>query len=119
MEKTNIVIIEDDPGFVEILKSMLAEIPYVNVLEVYSNSVNASIGIAKHNPDFAIVDYEISGLNGLETIKTLDNPPKVLLITANEIHTEELIGLNVCIYLKKPLKDFEQFKTAVDYVISK
>ena len=119
MEKTRIVIIEDDLGFVEILKSMIAQIPYIDLLDTYSNSVNASIGIAKHDPDFVILDYEISGLNGLETIKTLDKTPKVMLITGNDIDTEELVGLNVCIYLKKPLKDFEQFKAAVDYVISK
>ncbi len=119
MEKTKIVIIEDDPGFVEILKSMISQISYIELLDTYTNSVNASIGIAKHNPDFAIVDYEISGLNGLETIKTLDKPPKILLITGNDIGTEELVGLNVGIYLKKPLKNFEQFKSAVDYVISK
>lgn len=79
-----------------------------NALEVYSR-------LEQQPVDLLFLDIEMPLLNGINFLKTLSAPPKVILTTAYAAYALEGYELNVVDYLLKPFS-FERFTKAVDKV---
>lgn len=79
-----------------------------NALEVYSR-------LEQQPVDLLFLDIEMPLLNGINFLKTLSAPPKVILTTAYAAYALEGYELNVVDYLLKPFS-FERFSKAVDKV---
>jgi len=76
-----------------------------NALEVYSR-------LEQQPVDLLFLDIEMPLLNGINFLKTLSAPPKVILTTAYAAYALEGYELNVVDYLLKPFS-FERFSKAV------
>jgi DNA-binding response OmpR family regulator len=100
-----ILLIEDDREISSTLSSVLDGAGY-HVLTA-SNGIDGQRLIEAENPDLVITDMMMPRLGGfpvLEFMKTLANPPKVIMITANEggRHKAYAEMLGVVDYLRKP-----------------
>jgi DNA-binding response OmpR family regulator len=103
-EKT-ILLIEDDREISSTISGVLDAAGY-DVL-VAPNGVEGRRIIETNKPDLIITDMMMPRMGGfpvLEFLKTLENPPKVIMITANEGGRHkayaEMLGVND--YLRKP-----------------
>ena len=118
MSKHTCIIIEDDPAFQTILKSLVNKIEEVEVLDLFDNSVDAALFITRKKPDLVFMDVEINGLSGLEVIDTLVHKPKTIVITSDKNYEEEAMELEVDAFLTKPIQSFDGFKETVLKVLN-
>jgi DNA-binding response OmpR family regulator len=103
-EKT-ILIIDDDREIAGTLQSVLQNAGYRVVMA--SNGVDGQRQIETAKPDLVITDMMMPRMGGfpvLEFLRTLEKPPFVIMITANEggRHKAYAEMLGVSDYLRKP-----------------
>jgi DNA-binding response OmpR family regulator len=100
-----ILIIDDDREIAGTLQTVLQNTGYQVTLA--SNGVEGQRLIDGLKPDLIITDMMMPKMGGfpvLEFLKTLDNPPPVIMMTANEggRHKAYAEMLGVADYLRKP-----------------
>jgi DNA-binding response OmpR family regulator len=100
-----ILLIEDDREIQSTLQNVLSTAGYQ--VSVASNGVEARPIIDNQTIDLVITDMMMPKMGGfpiLEHLKTMPNPPKVIMITANEggRHKAYAEMLGVAGYLRKP-----------------
>ena len=78
----NAIIIEDEGPAVEILLAFLEDFEHWNVLGVFSNPMQSIEVLGRGKVDVIFLDIQLPGINGLEFLRTLDNPPLVIVTTA-------------------------------------
>jgi two-component SAPR family response regulator len=119
MNPTKCIIIEDDPAFQVVIKSLLKRIPEIEIMDVFDNSVDAALFITRKKPDLVFLDVEINGLNGLEVFDSLERRPKTIVVTGEKKYLEEAKELEVDAFLTKPIQSFEHFRKTIEDVMSK
>lgn len=111
------LIVDDDPDVLAILKQALqAE----GALTQCVSDGNTAVHIADNDPpDLLVLDMMLpkrSGFLVLERVKTLEPPPVVIMVTANEgkRHQAYAETLGVDAYMHKPLRLEKLILTAVE-----
>lgn len=87
MGKIKIILADDHPLFRYGVRAKLESIPDVEILSETGDGREALDLIIKLNPDIAILDFEMPGLNGLEItnkLNELNSPVKVILLTMHD-----------------------------------
>lgn len=105
MAGNKIVLIEDDREIQGTLKAVLEETGYR--VWTATNGVDGQKLIQTESPDLVITDMMMPRMGGfpvLEYLKTIENPPRVIMITANEggRHKAYAEMLGAVDYLRKP-----------------
>lgn len=100
-----ILLIEDDREIQSTLQTVLEGAGYK--VSVASNGADGQKMIQIEKPQLVITDMMMPRMGGfpvLEFLKTVENPPKVIMITANEggRHKAYAEMLGVVDYLRKP-----------------
>jgi|SRR5688572_17189668 DNA-binding LytR/AlgR family response regulator len=109
------LIIEDEPLAAEILQDYIAQIPFLKLIETFPNALAALESIHSNKIDLLFLDIHLPGLKGLDFLKTLKNPPSVILTTAYHQYALQSYELRVVDYLLKPI-EFSRFLDAVNKV---
>lgn len=104
-EGQKILLVEDDREIATTLRSVLESCGYT--VQHAPNGKEGKRLIEEFHPQLVITDMMMPQLGGfpvLEFLKTLPNPPKVIMITANEggRHKAYAEMLGVADYLRKP-----------------
>lgn len=102
---STIVLIEDDREIGSTLSAVLEGAGYRVVLA--TNGIDGQRLVTAEHPDLVITDMMMPRMGGfpvLEFLRTLDSPPKVIMITANEggRHKAYAEMLGAVDYLRKP-----------------
>jgi len=106
MDKTQILWADDE---IDLLKPHIIFLENKGYEVITTNNGHDAIALAKeHNPDLVLLDENMPGLSGLETLLILkENKPDlhVVMITKNEEEhiMEEAIGSKISDYLIKPV----------------
>ncbi|MEO1654089.1 MAG: LytTR family DNA-binding domain-containing protein, partial [Bacteroidota bacterium] len=109
------IIIEDEPLAQERVKNYCEKLGFLDVQGILDNGLDALGFIKAQKPDLIFLDIEMDQLNGIELLQTLNNPPKVIIISAYEKYALRGYELNVIDYLLKPFT-FERFLQAINKV---
>jgi two-component system LytT family response regulator len=118
------IIIDDEENSRLLIKSRLEKLfSNITVVDMCGDVPTALDGIIKHKPDFVFLDIQMPGLTGLdlvESIKTIEPSPKVIIISAypDPVYFQSAIRNGVCDYILKPFTS-EDIKRSVDSVIEK
>ncbi|AKA35785.1 MAG: DNA-binding response regulator [Muricauda sp.] len=111
----NCIIIEDQPPAQRILKKYIEDIGTLKLKGVFSDAVQA-MELMKSEPiQLLFLDIHLPKLSGIEFLKSMQNPPHVILTTAFADYALEGYELNVVDYLLKPFS-FQRFVKAVSKV---
>lgn len=102
MATVNCIIIEDEFPAMEILKSYLSDIPDWTVDAEFTNAIDAISYLSRHAVDVIFLDIQLPRLSGIGFIKSLENPPLIVITTAYDEHAVEAFELTVFDYLLKP-----------------
>src|SRR3954454_20141771 len=115
MSKIKCIIIEDEPLAVKVLSDYISEVPFLELHETFKDAILATDYLRTNYIDLIFLDIHLPKLKGMAFLKTLANPPAVIITTAYHQYAVEGFDLNVTDYLLKPI-DFERFLIAVNKV---
>jgi DNA-binding LytR/AlgR family response regulator len=115
MPKIKCIIIEDEPLAVKVLSDYISEVPFLELQKVFKDAILAAEFLLHQDTDLIFLDIHLPKLKGMAFLKTLANPPAVIVTTAYHQYAVEGFNLNVKDYLLKPF-EFERFLTAVNKV---
>ncbi len=115
MSDIRCIIIEDEPLAVKVLTDYIFQVPYLKLEETFKDAILATDYLRQNDTDLIFLDIHLPKLKGMSFLKTLTNPPSVIITTAYHQYAIEGFELNVTDYLLKPF-DFERFLKAVTKV---
>lgn len=111
----NCLIVEDEPLATDVLVEYVKRVPFLQLKTTCSDAILALEVMQREQIDLIFLDIHLPGLKGLDFIKTLKNPPAIILTTAYHQYAVEGYELNVVDYLLKPI-EFKRFLEAVNKV---
>lgn len=112
------MIVDDEANAIEVIEHHLANFPSYEVVSKFHDGMEASQFMKTHTPDLIFLDIQMPGINGLDFLRSLRNPPKVFLTTAYRHYAPEAFELEVLDYLLKPIS-LDRFRKAIEkYEIS-
>lgn len=80
----NCIIIDDETTARVILKQVCSEIKDLIIVAEFENAVNAIKYLQNHEVDVVLLDIHLPDFTGFEFIKTLKQPPKIILTTSDK-----------------------------------
>lgn len=107
------LIVDDEPPAREIIRRYIEEVSTLNVAGECANALQAFAVLQQQHIDLVFLDIRMPQLNGNDFLKTLKNPPKVIITTAYPEYALEGYELDVTDYLMKPIP-FDRFLKAVN-----
>ena len=110
---TKYLIIDDEPIAHRIIEKYCDNLPYLKKIGNCYNAFEAMQMINENEVDLLFLDINMPKLTGFEFLKTLSNPPKVIVTTAYKEFAFEGFELNISDYLLKPFS-FERLVKAVN-----
>ncbi|HTD41997.1 MAG TPA: LytTR family DNA-binding domain-containing protein [Mucilaginibacter sp.] len=113
METYNCIIIEDEPLAAEILQEYIADIPFLNLKNTYTDALRALEDLRSNDIDLIFLDINLPKLKGFDFIQTLKNPPHIIITTAYHEYALQGYDLNIVDYLLKPI-EFSRFLKAIN-----
>lgn len=115
MSKIKCIIIEDEPLAVKVLSDYILQVPFLELQGAFKDAIHATNYLRDNSTNLIFLDIHLPKLKGMAFLKTLTNPPAVIVTTAYHQYAVEGFNLNVTDYLLKPF-DFERFLIAVNKV---
>ena len=115
MSKIKCIIIEDEPLAVKILTDYILQVPFLELQGTFKDAILATDYLRQNHTDLIFLDIHLPKLKGMAFLKTLTNPPEVIVTTAYHQYAVEGFNLNVTDYLLKPI-EFERFLVAVNKI---
>jgi two-component system, LytTR family, response regulator len=115
MSPIKCIIVEDEPLAVKVLSDYVSQVPFLQLLGSFRDAILATEYLREHSVDLIFLDIHLPKLKGMAFLKTLVNPPAVIITTAYHEYAVEGFELNVSDYLLKPI-EFERFLVAVNKI---
>ena len=117
MSNITCIIIEDEPLAVKVLSDYISQVHFLKLQATFKDAILATDWLRHNNTNLIFLDIHLPKLKGMAFLKTLTNPPSVIITTAYHQYAVEGFDLNVTDYLLKPF-EFERFLIAVNKVKS-
>jgi len=102
MNKLRAIAIDDEPFALEVVKNLMEEVPFVELVESFSKAIDTITFLQENTIDIIFLDIKMPGLSGIEFIRSLSNPPMVIFTTAYSEHAVQSFELDAIDYLLKP-----------------
>jgi len=116
MMKIKCLIVDDEELALDVIEKHISHIPTLKLVGRCDNAIEAISFLHENKVDLLFLDLNMPELNGLDLLKTLNNPPKVILTTAYSEYALESYEFGVVDYLLKPIK-LERFIKAVNKAV--
>jgi len=115
MSKIKCIIIEDEPLATKVLADYVSQVPFLELQETFKDAILATDWLRQNNTDLIFLDIHLPKLKGMAFLKTLVDPPAIIVTTAYHQYAVEGFSLSVTDYLLKPI-EFDRFLVAVNKV---
>lgn len=114
---THYLIIDDEPIAHRIIEKYCDNLPHLKKSGNCFNAFEAMQFLNQEHVDLLFLDINMPKLSGFDFLKTLTNPPKIIVTTAYKEFAIEGYELNISDYLLKPFS-FERFVKAINKTIT-
>lgn len=108
------IIIDDEPIAIRVIRKHLSAFADFELVSECSNALEAMSVLSKEKIDLMFCDIRMPQLSGVDFIRSLTHPPKVIFTTAYRDYAVDAFELNVIDYLLKPIS-FERFTKAIQH----
>lgn len=110
------LIIDDEYIAHDIIQEYADLLPNLELVKNCYDALEALDYLNKNEVDLIFLDLNMPKIKGFEFLRTLPNPPKVIVTTAYQEYALEGYELSVIDYLLKPFS-FSRFLTAINKVV--
>lgn len=97
------IAIDDEPLALRQIESYVEKTPYLDLIAKFDNAIPAVTFLQDHQVDLMFVDINMPDLSGMDFVKSLSNPPKVIFTTAYSEYALEGFKVDAADYLLKPI----------------
>jgi len=112
----NCIIVDDDKLSCQVIGEYVKKTPSLTLVGVYDSSVEARTVFTKRRDiDLILLDIEMPEMDGFDFLSSLESPPHVIVITANEAYAAKAFNFNVVDFITKPVL-FSRFCKAIDKI---
>jgi len=112
-KKYKSIIIDDEPIAIKVIQEHIDRFDNIECVQGFTKAVDAINILNSENIDLLFLDINMPGISGIEFLKSLSNPPKVIFTTAYRNFAIDAFDLNAIDYLVKPIS-FERFLKAIN-----
>jgi DNA-binding LytR/AlgR family response regulator len=106
--KLRCLLIDDEPMALTVLASYIDSIEGLEIVAECGNVFDALAVLQKKKVDVMFLDIKMPKMLGIDFLRNLSSPPKVIMVTAYREYAVESYDLDVVDYLVKPVS-FERF----------
>ncbi|MCJ0742777.1 LytR/AlgR family response regulator transcription factor [Pedobacter montanisoli] len=115
--KIRTIIVDDEPHAIEVIEKYLENFQEISLVAKCRDGINAFHVLQQNTIDLMFLDVKMPGVTGVELLKSLKNPPKVIFTTAYSDYAIEGFELDAVDYLLKPIA-LNRFLKAMDKVLA-
>ncbi|MFD1614502.1 LytR/AlgR family response regulator transcription factor [Gelatiniphilus marinus] len=110
----NCIIIEDEIPAQNILRHFTDKVPNLNLIDTFKAAIEANSFLNSNTVDVIFLDINLPDISGLDFIKTIKNPPAIIMTTAYPDYAVSSFELDTIVdYLVKPFS-FDRFLKAIN-----
>lgn len=109
--KINCLIIDDEPLAINVIKNYLEPVENFEIINTFSNPIEGLNFLKNNKVDVIFLDINMPVLDGINFIKSLENPPILIITSAYSQFAIETYELDVLDYLVKPIEFPRLMKT--------
>ena len=110
------IIVEDEALAQDVIQNHLQKVDRFELVGICNNALEAKEVMDKQEVDLIFLDIQLPGMTGLNFLRSLANPPLVVVTTAYSEYAIESYEFNIIDYLLKPIS-FERFSKTVDKIV--
>lgn len=107
------LIIDDEPLAHLVILEYVKDVSFIEVVGQCNLATEAISFLQNQEVDLLFLDINMPKIKGLDFLRTLKNPPLVIITSAYQEYALESFELDVCDYLLKPFR-FDRFLKAVN-----
>ena len=111
--KVRCLLVDDEPLAIQLLQTHLEKLDLFEVVATCNNAIKALEVLRAETIDLLFLDIKMPQLTGIDFLKTLKNPPAVIITTAYREYALDGYDLDIVDYLLKPIT-FDRFFKAID-----
>ena len=100
--KIKCLVIDDEPLAINVIKNYIENFKNFEIVGTCKDAVEGFNFISKNEVDVIFLDINMPTISGLDFLKSLQNPPSVVITTAYREYAVESFELDVIDYLVKP-----------------
>ncbi len=97
------IAIDDEPLALKQIASYIAKTPFLALEGQFESALQAISFLQENEVDLMFVDINMPDLTGMDFVKSLNNPPKVIFTTAYSEYALEGFRVDAVDYLLKPI----------------
>ena len=117
-DRKKILIVDDDPEVVEVLRRFLENSAERYVVNVATNGEDAVAALTLERPDLVLLDLTMPGMNGVEVLRHVDRSIPVMIVSGNtDSMPAEALKLGAFAYIPKPV-DFTYVEQLVPLALT-
>lgn len=110
------LIIDDEPIAIRVIRNHLSAFSNFEVVAECNNALEAMPILLKEKINLMFCDIQMPQITGVDFVRSLTHPPKVIFTTAYRDYAVDAFELNVVDYLLKPIS-FERFTKAINHFL--
>ncbi len=111
--KTKCLVIDDEPLARDLMRSHIEKLENFEIVAECGDAMKALQELRNYHVDLMFMDIQMPQITGIEFLKTLKYPPKVIITTAYREYALDGFELDVVDYLLKPIT-FERFLKSIN-----
>ena len=111
--KTKCLVVDDEPLARDLMRSHIEKLENFEIVAECGDAMKALQKLRDYSIDLMFMDIQMPQITGIEFLKTLKHPPKVIITTAYREYAIEGFELDVVDYLLKPIT-FERFIKSIN-----
>ncbi|PWJ45061.1 LytR/AlgR family response regulator transcription factor [Sediminitomix flava] len=106
------ITIDDEPLALRQIVNYIEKTPFLECVGQFENALEALTFLKENEVDLMFVDIQMPDISGMDFVKMLKNPPRIIFTTAYSEYAVEGFKVDAVDYLLKPIGYPDFFKAA-------